>query len=335
MELTSEGLARIYRDQVFRLHGLPRKIISDRGPQFESKFMNDLYRLLGITGNHSTAYHPQTDGQTERINQEIEQYLRAYINYRQSDWAEWLAIAEFAYNDKIQTSTGYSPFFINYGLHPYKGSNPRREPINESAGEFAKAMQTVREEVEASLKKAAEVMKHFYDRNKGESIEYKKGDLVMLEAINLPSMRPMKKLDCKRYGPFEVIEKVNKGAYRLKLPNTQRKIHPIFNEVLLSPYTTPAYENQQQAPPPPPVLIDKEKEYEVESIIDSKFVRNKLKFLVHWKGYGIEDRTWEPEENLKNSKKLIEEFYKQNPRASRKLRVIDLKLIPSFKKIEA
>ena len=331
MELTSEGLARIYRDQVFRLHGIPRKIISDRGPQFESNFMHDLYRLLGITGNPSTAYHPQTDGQTERINQEIEQYLRAYINHRQSDWAEWLAIAEFSYNDKVQSSTGYSPFFVNYGLHPYKGSNPRKEPVNESAGQFAKTMQKVREEVEASLKKAAEVMKHFYDRNKGESIEYKKGDLVMLEATNLPSMRPMKKLDCKRYGPFEIIEKVNKGAYKLKLPNTWRRIHPVFNEVLLSPYTTPVFENQQQAPPPPPVLIGKEQEYEVESIIDSKFVRNKLKFLVHWKGYGVESRTWEPEEHLENSKELIEEFYKENPRAPRRLRVIDVKYIPSFK----
>ena len=100
----------------------------------------------------------------------------------------------------------------------------------------------------------------------------------MLEATNLPSIRPMKKLDCKRYGPFEVIVKVNRGAYKLKLPSTWRRIHPVFNEVLLSPYTTPAFENQQQAPPPPPVLIGKEQEYEVESIVDSKFVRNVMYF---------------------------------------------------------
>ena len=125
MELNSEGLARIYRDNVFRLHGLPRKVIHDRGPQFVSSFMKDLYRLLGIEGNPSTAYHPQTDGQTERINQEIEHYLRVFTNYHQSDWADWLALAEFSYNDHQQTSTGYSPFFLNHGHHPYKGSNPR------------------------------------------------------------------------------------------------------------------------------------------------------------------------------------------------------------------
>jgi hypothetical protein len=86
--------------------------------------MGDLNKLVGITGNLSTAYHPQTDRQTERMNQEIEQYLRVFVNYRQSDWAEWLACAEFSYNDKIQSSTGFSPFYVNYGRHPYKGTNP-------------------------------------------------------------------------------------------------------------------------------------------------------------------------------------------------------------------
>ena len=164
MELNSEGLARIYRDNVFRLHGLPRKVIHDRGPQFVSSFMKDLYRLLGIEGNPSTAYHPQTDGQTERINQEIEHYLRVFTNYHQSDWADWLALAEFSYNDHQQTSTGYSPFFLNHGHHPYKGSNPRRSPINESAGQFAQRMKDTWKEAESALKQAADKMKHFYDQ---------------------------------------------------------------------------------------------------------------------------------------------------------------------------
>ena len=92
-------MARLYRDHVFRLHGLPRKIIHDRGPQFDATFMKELYKLLRIEGNPSTAYHPQTDGQTERVNQELELYLRMYVDYRQSDWSEWLALAEFAYNN--------------------------------------------------------------------------------------------------------------------------------------------------------------------------------------------------------------------------------------------
>ncbi|KAL5512852.1 hypothetical protein ACEPAH_3250 [Sanghuangporus vaninii] len=117
-KLTAEGMARIYRDQVFRLHGLPKKIIHDRGVQFDAKMMKELYKLLHIEGNPSTAYHPQTDGQTERVNQELEQYLRLYVNHRQSDWADWLALAEFVYNNREHSATKLSPFFVNSGVHP-------------------------------------------------------------------------------------------------------------------------------------------------------------------------------------------------------------------------
>ena len=170
VEVTALGMARLYRDHVFRHHGIPRKFIHDRGPQFESNFMRELYKLLGIEGNPSTAYHPQTDGQTERINQEIEQYLRIFINYHQNDWADWLALAEFSYNNREQSSTGYSPFYINTGRHPYQGSNPRKVSNNESATDFVKRIQTVRQDVEAALKQAAQTMKHFYDRTRGQSI---------------------------------------------------------------------------------------------------------------------------------------------------------------------
>ena len=156
-------MARLYRNHVFRHHGILRKFIHDRGPQFESNFMKELYKLLGIEGNPSTAYHPQTDGQTKRINQEIEQYLRIFINYHQNDWADWLSLAEFSYNNREQSSTGYSPFYINTGRHPYQGSNPHRESSNETATSFVKRIQTVRQDVEAALKKAAQTMKHFYD----------------------------------------------------------------------------------------------------------------------------------------------------------------------------
>jgi len=106
MNITAQGVAKISWDRVFKDVGLPRKVISDRGPQFMSRFMKELYSRLGIERNPSTAYHPQTDGQTERVNQELEQYLRLYCNYRQNDWTEWLSIAEFSYNNRIHSSTG-------------------------------------------------------------------------------------------------------------------------------------------------------------------------------------------------------------------------------------
>jgi transposase InsO family protein len=145
MELTALGTAKIYWDHVWSKHGLPQKVISDRGPQFTAQFMKDLHKLTGVVGNLSTAYHPQTDGQTECMNQEVEQYLRLFVNHRQLDWSEWLSCAEFSYNDKVQLSTGFSPFFVNYGRHPYKGTNPRRQVKSQSAMEFADQMKKVHE----------------------------------------------------------------------------------------------------------------------------------------------------------------------------------------------
>ena len=125
--------------------------------------MKDLYQLLSIKDNPSTAYYPQIDEQTKYINQEIKQYLRVYVNFRQNDWSEWLSTAEFSYNDKVQTSTGHSPFFVNYSHHPFKGSNLHTEIQSESAQQFGECMSKIQKEVEASLKIAAETMKQFYN----------------------------------------------------------------------------------------------------------------------------------------------------------------------------
>ena len=119
--LSSEEVAKIYRDKIWKLHGIPKTILSGCGPQFASKFMEDLTRILGTKRKLSIAYHPQTDGQTERINQEIGTFLRHYVNYNQDDCTEWLAAAEFAYNDKKHAATGKMPFELNFGRHPWKG----------------------------------------------------------------------------------------------------------------------------------------------------------------------------------------------------------------------
>jgi hypothetical protein len=118
MHVTAEGVAKLTCNYVIQYHGVPRKIISDRDPQYASEYMRELYKLLGIQANISTAYRPQTDGQTERANQEIEQYLRIFVDIHQKDWNEWLALAEFLYNDKVNSSTKMSPFFMNTGRHP-------------------------------------------------------------------------------------------------------------------------------------------------------------------------------------------------------------------------
>jgi hypothetical protein len=223
MELTAIGTAKIYQDHVWSKHGLPQKVISDEGPQFTAQFMKDLHKLTGVVGNLSTAYHPQTNGQTECMNQEVEQYLRLFINHRQSDWSKWLSCTEFSYNDKVQSSTGFSPFFVNYGRHPYKGTNPRRQVKSQSAMEFANQMKKLHEETKVALTLAQETMKRNYDRKKGESHNYQIRDKVWLEGTNINTDRPIKKLDDKRHGPFKIIGKEGKSVYRLELPKTWKK----------------------------------------------------------------------------------------------------------------
>ena len=119
--ISLEEIVKIYWNNIWKLHGISRKILSDRGLQFASKFMEEFTKALGTKRQLSTAYHPQTDGQMERINQEIGTFLRHYVNYQQNDWTNWLATAEFQYNDKKHAATGKTPFELNFGRHPWKG----------------------------------------------------------------------------------------------------------------------------------------------------------------------------------------------------------------------
>jgi len=141
-----EGLARLFWDNVWKLHRLPESVVSDRRPQFVAELTKELNKMLGIRTKLSTAFHPQTDGQTERMNQEVEQYLRFFIEHRQKDWPEWLAMAEFAINNKVHMATKTSPFMANYRKELRMGRDIRRKGKVESATTFVERMKKVHEE---------------------------------------------------------------------------------------------------------------------------------------------------------------------------------------------
>jgi hypothetical protein len=174
-------------------------------------------------------------------------------------------------------------------------------------------MKKVRDDAIAALKQASERMKIAHDKRARKAGNYSKGDKVYVEATNLPTTRPSRKLDSKRHGPFEVIKKIGESSYKLKLPRHWPPIEDVFNEKYLSPYTPPQFPNQQPPPPPPPIDVEGEPEYNVEEIRDTRRRRGKLQYLVHWEGYQREDDTWEPIENLKNTQKLVQEFHDKNP----------------------
>jgi hypothetical protein len=316
--VTAEGVARLFKDHVWKHHGLPLQVISDRGPQFVAKFMKELNDNLGIKTAASTSFHPQTDGQTERSNQEIEQYLRLFVNHRQNDWVEWLPLAEFSHNNRIQASTRQTPFMLNSGRHPRMGTEPLRISKVESADNFVKRMQSARQEAEAALQRAADDMARFYNQNRGEAVSYQVGDMVWLDGRDIKTDRPSKKLDDKRYGPFKIVKVIGPNAYQLQLPPSMR-VHPVFNTVKLRPFFKDTISGRNPPLRPPPIIKGDNPEWEVEYIKDSRLQRGKLQYLVKWKGYPQEESTWEPEDSLKNSGKLVKDFHIKHPSAPRKI----------------
>jgi hypothetical protein len=334
-ELDSVGHARLFRDHVWRHHGLPSQVISDCGTQFVQGFTRDLNRLLGIEGRASTAFHPQTDGQTERVNQEIEQYLRMFINHHQDDWAEWLPLAEFAYNNRVHSSTRRSPFEIDNGTHPRMGVEPRRQARVEAANEFAGRMGRVLEETRAALKQAASDMTRFYDTDHREAEVFEVGEKVWLDGRHIKTQRPMKKFDDRWFGPFRVQKVLSRNAYRLTLPHNFRHIHPVFHVSILRCWHPDPIAEHSQPDQPEPLLADNgEPEYEDETILDSRMHYRKLQYLVRWKGYGSEHNSWEPADNLANAPELIAEFHRTNPSAPRRLSAASIQSL-MFRRYEA
>jgi len=226
-----EGLAKLFWDHIWKLHGLPESIISDRGVQFAVGMMKELNNLLGIQTKLSTAYHPQTDGQIERINQELEQYLRVFIDHRQEQWPDWLGTAEFAYNNKIHTATKTSPFKANYGQDPRMGFEGRRKGKYEVVGKFVEKMKKIQEKAKVALGKAQEEIKKFGDRRQEKEEEYKVGDLVLLSTKDLKWQikgRRSEKLTEHFVGPYKVKGIISSNTIELELPNSI-KIHPVVN----------------------------------------------------------------------------------------------------------
>jgi len=167
----------------------------------------------------------------ERVNQELEQYLRMFIDHRQEQWPDWLEMAEFAYNNKAHSSTKISSFKANYRQDPRMGFEMRKKEKYEGAEKFVTKMKEIQEEAKAALEKAQEEMKKYADRKRGEADKYKVGDLIMLSTKDLKYQmtgRRTEKLTERFVGPYKVKEIVSANTVKLELPSTIR-IHPVVN----------------------------------------------------------------------------------------------------------
>ncbi|CCO35741.1 Retrotransposable element Tf2 155 kDa protein type 1 [Rhizoctonia solani AG-1 IB] len=303
-KLKAPELAEIFLNRVWKQYGLPEKTVSDRGTGFNNKFLRALYKRLCIDPHFSSAYHPQSNGQTERVNPTIKHFLRAYASINQSDWVKWLPMTEFAYNNATHSATGRSPFMALYGWQPTLTPSNVETNVPE-ANELANSIAKQWEEVASALRQSKARL------IEGQATEvplsFETGEEAWLDAKNVNLKTKSNKLTERRLGPFKVIEKISNRAYRLELPETM-KIHNVFYVGLLSKVKCnkfQAWENR-----PPPITVDGEEEYKVKGIMDSRESKGKWEYLVKWKGYGPEESTWEPKENLKNAAKHLKKYEK-------------------------
>ena len=232
----SKDLAQLLFDRIYPLHGLPLQVISDRGVQFAAELFQEWCKLLGIESHMTTAYHPQADGQTERVNQSLEQYLRCYVDYNLDDWAELLPVAEFAYNNLAHEGTKDTPFFLEYGRHPRAGPTLFKEPKRVDLNDIMKRRHEAQESAKAALQLAADRMKWYYDKGV-QNVPFKVGDKVLL---NLKDYQRTERALQPRYeGPFEIIEKLSPVTFKLKMPSKFCAIHPVFHASKLVTYNEP------------------------------------------------------------------------------------------------
>ncbi|KAJ1592539.1 hypothetical protein NDA15_005270 [Ustilago hordei] len=304
--VTAKQTAVLLYGHMVRLFGYPDHMVSDRGRQFISGAWKAFAEQMGVKHSLSTAYHPQTDGQTERVNQVIEQYLRMYCNYEQNDWANLLDTAAFVYNNTVHNSIGVSPFFACYGWNPKAHPDiPQRLGVNDP-GRFEYLMDGEErcKYLQEQIREAQRRSVNQYNR-KHKDIEFKVGDMVYINRRNWKTRRPTPKLDTRFAGPYPVQERVGRRAYRITLPANLR-VHDVFHVSMLEPARTSSLP-QRAEQPTIPSLPDEDLDFEVEALTDKRSHNGTTEYKVLWRGYSEEAASWEPVENL-NCPDLIQEY---------------------------
>ena len=313
--VNARGLAEMFLKDVVRLHGLPKSIISDRGPQFAAVFWKQLCARLGVDRRLSTAFHPQADGQIERMNASMEQYLRIFTSHQQDDWVQWLPLAEFAANNGTSETTKCSAFFAVRGTDPRMTFEETAEESRDSRVVDADQVQTVMRQINKHLRvemrRSEEIMGAGANRKRLPAPQVQQGTKVWPDARHIRTTRPSQKLDWKRLGPYTVIRKVSPYAYELELPRSLR-IHPVHHVSLLDPGADDPLPGQVVTPPPP-VEVEGDQEYQVERVEDSRMYGNQLQYLVRWTGYA--QMTSEPAKDVDELQALdaVHEKYPQKP----------------------
>jgi transposase InsO family protein len=316
--INAEQMAQLFITHIYRYFGPPESIVSDRGPQFISAFWNSFCKILGIKLKLSTAYHPETDGQTEIMNQYMDLRLRPFVNYYQDNWSEYLPMMDYAQLILPHSSLGMmSPYEVQNG-HPPRTSfdwTPPSKPTTateqlsqERAKEVASRMNEAIKKGKEFIKQAQEKMEQSANTHR-RLVDFTVGDKVWLKTKNWKTQRPSRKLDYPMAGPFEILEQVG-HSFRLKLPETMQ-CDDVFSADKLRKAANDPLPGQINEPPPPVEITD-DKEWEVEEVLASKLKRSRLFYRIKWTGYD-EDLDWYPAFNLTNAPHKLRDYHLANP----------------------
>jgi transposase InsO family protein len=316
--VTAKELAPLFLTHVVRQVGIPETIVSDRGPQFVSDFWSEFCKRIGTKLKLSTANHPQTDGQTEIVNQYFDQRLRPYVNYYQDDWDEWVAMIDYQQAALVHETTGQSPFLTEKGYEPrtsfdwetqVQSDTPKEELNRQEAKALVVRLHESWQKVQENMTRAQE--RYAAQANKHRRpVDFGVGDKVWITTKHWKNDRPSRKLAHQMEGPYEILEQVG-HSFRLKLPESMR-IHPVFHAEKLRKDPGNPLPGQANPEPPPLELQDGETEYEVQEVLAVKLLRGKLKYRVQWKGWDP-DPEWYPASSLSNSALVLQSFHNKNP----------------------
>ena len=309
--VNAEGFAHLFIDNVFRSHGFPRKIVSDRDARFTGHFLTEVTKQLKIQQAFSTSFHPQTDGQTERTNRTLEDMLRHYVNPYQNDWDEYLTVVEFAINNSWQTSIQNTPFYMNYVHHPFTQLTLQVDTVIRvpKAQSFIQNHQDIVNHAKVCLQGAQDRQKEYADRTRRDVKQMRVDDQVLLSTKNLKfrNKGATPKFMPKFIGPFKVLKLVGPRdqrtgevtvvtAVKLELPPLM-KVHDVFHLAMVKPYKD---NGTVQPPSPLEYEADGSAQWEVESLLQDRIRKHVdgrkqvTEYLVRWAGFGPEHDTWEP-----------------------------------------
>jgi hypothetical protein len=296
---TASTVADLFVNTVYRLHGMPLSIVSDRDPVFTSAFWQCVFRTTGTQLRLSTANHPETDGQTERVNQSLECYLRCFTSAHSKKWSQWLGLCEFWYNTNWHSSLGKSPFEVIYGRQPrYFGVTASSSILPGDIQNWLQERQLVIASARHHLLRMQQRMKHQADKHRSERT-FSVGEQVFLKLQPYLQTsvvrRPNHKLAYKFFGPFRILERIGAVAYKLALPEHSR-VHPVFHVSQLKKCLGPG--QQVQSPHPPPDNSFQIPLQVLQRRVRQKGLRTLVQGLIKWSNAAEDAVTWEDLEAL-------------------------------------